>query len=68
MEDVKKIWFPEKGVSDITLTKEKLTSEIRRIGRLKMPVGDKILESRYLIEQYFQLSNNEELLNANLPF
>lgn len=67
MENVKRIWIPEKGTTDITLTKEKLMSEIRRIKRLKSPVTDKILEIRYLVEQYFKLDGNEEVLNANLP-
>lgn len=49
------------------LTRKKLTSEIRRIAALKEPLRDKMAEIRFLIEQYFKIGNNEEVLNANTP-
>jgi hypothetical protein len=68
MKNVKTIWFPEQGLVDITLTRDRLITEIRRIKRLKTPITDKILEIRYLVEQYFSADSNEELLNANVPW
>jgi len=68
VENVKKIWFSEEGIADITLTREKLKSEIQRIKRSRSQATDKILEIRYLVDQYFTAGCNEELLNANLPW
>ena len=67
MKNASKIWFSEKGITDIKLTRKNLISEIRRIKRLKSPVTDKLLAIRYLVEQYFQIDGNDDLLNANLP-
>jgi len=59
------MWFSEN--SDARITRKKLTGEIRRIAAMKAPVSEKMQEIRYLIEQYFKIESNEELLNANLP-
>jgi hypothetical protein len=65
MKESKKTWFSEN--SDAILTREKLKLEIHRIKGLKAPLKKRILEIRYLIEDYFKLDSNEEFLNANLP-
>ena len=67
MRKTKKSWFSENENAGLSLTREELTSEIRRITALKAPIADKMREIRNLIEYYFKIDSNEELLNANLP-
>ena len=60
-----KPWFSENA--DAKLNRKILTAEIHRIAALKGPLSEKMQEIRYLVESYFKIGSNEEMLNANLP-
>ncbi len=66
MKNAKKTSSTGERIADTILTKRRLTAEIRRIGHLKAPLTEKMRDTRYLIEQYFRMAGNEDMLNANL--
>jgi len=65
MKQATKTWFSES--TDGKLTRKELTNEIRKISASHAPVRDRMRRIRDLIEYYFRIDSNEELLNANMP-
>ena len=66
MSNTKKLWYSNTENAG-TLTRAKVTAEIRRITKMKAPVTDKMTQVRTLIDRYFKAGCNEDFLNANLP-
>ena len=60
-------WYSGTQKMDTPLTKKILIAEIHRIANEKWPVHDKMREAKSLVEQYFKMNGNEEMLNASFP-
>ena len=67
MAQLKKSWYSGNQKMNTPLTKKMLIAEIHRIANEKSPVHDKMCEAKSLVEQYFKMKGNEEILNASFP-